>query len=254
MTGAWRRESDWVRLVDWEKKFDVFARVSTRSAGNMKDPAVFRRRLDAVGLDPARWAGGQQVHGRRVVSVVRPRIKEIARTDGLVTPTARLALRVFTADCVPVFLFDPVQRVLGLVHAGWRGVQKKIVVEAIEKMARCYHSQSRHVRVALGPHIGACCFDVGPEVAALFSDIPGVVVPRRRGRTDRRGLDLAAAIGSQVLGTGVQRDHLTGSPGCTMCDQNYFSYRRDQTDHRQVAVLCLRKDSREIGPGSHENR
>lgn len=236
---GWRREGDWVRLADWEKQFSVLAGVTSRAMGNMKDPVVFRRQLGTAGLDPDRWVGGQQVHGRRVVPVVRPRVKEKDRTDGVVTKTQNLALRVFTADCVPVFLMDPVQRAIGLVHAGWRGVQKGIVTTAIRTFVRRYHSRPKDLCVAFGPHIGACCYEVGPEVAAVFQGTPGAVSGIQRG-SDRRMLNVSAVLCSQVVGAGVRREKITLAPGCTVCDRRYFSYRRERTEHRQAALLCLK--------------
>ncbi len=236
---SWRSEGDWVRLTDWEKKFGVLAGVTSRALGNMKDPDVFRRRVGAAGLDPDRWAGGQQVHGARVVSVARPRLKEKPRTDGVVTDAAGLALRVFTADCVPVFLIDPVQRAIGLIHAGWRGVQKDIVRTAIQTLAREYHSRPQDVCVALGPHIGGCCFEVGPEVAAVFQGTRGAVSGGKRGANDRRRLHLSAVLHAQSVRAGVRREKIIPAPGCTVCDPHYFSYRRDKTDQRQAAILCI---------------
>lgn len=235
---GWRREGDWVRLADWEKRFGVFAGVTSRALGNMKDPIVFRRQLEAAGLDPERWAGGQQVHGARVVSVARPRIKEKAQTDGVMTQSSGLTLRVFTADCVPVFLMDPVQRAVGLVHAGWRGVRKGIVRTVIRNLGRAYRSRPQDICVAFGPHIGVCCYEVGPEVAAVFQGTR-CAVSRDDPAVKRRMLDLSAVLYSQVLGAGVHRKKITMAPGCTVCDKNYFSYRRDKTDHRQAAILCI---------------
>ena len=233
MSSAWRRAGGWVRLTGWEKQFGVFAGVSSRSLGNMKDPANFERRLRDAGLDPARWAGGQQVHGRRVVAVARPRLKEKQRTDGLITRSPGLTLRVFTADCVPVFLMDPVRRAMGLVHAGWRGVRAGIVAKAIKELGRCYQTRPADVHVAFGPHIGKCCFEVGPDVAGFFKEI--------RGAVSGRMLDLSAVLRAQLIDAGVSGRHVTTAPGCTACDPTYFSYRRDQTEKRQAALLCLKQ-------------
>ncbi|MBK8575805.1 MAG: peptidoglycan editing factor PgeF [Elusimicrobia bacterium] len=238
MTGAWRCEGHCVHLGQWENAFGVFAAVTTRPSGNMKDPGIFDRQVRAAGLDPHRWAGGQQVHGRRVVPVARPRIKEKGRTDGMVTQSPGLALRIFTADCIPVFLIDPVHRAIGLVHAGWRGVQKGIVTTAIQSLSRHYHSRAGEVCVAFGPHMGACCYEVGVDVASVFQGIPGAVSrsPRPEEKTK---LNLSVALRSQLEKMGVRRDKIIPAPGCTVCDQKYFSYRRDRTDERQVALFAM---------------
>jgi YfiH family protein len=240
VTSAWVRRRGWVRLREWEKAFGVFAAVSSRRLGNMKDPANFFRQCEAAGLPPARWAGGQQVHGRRVVSVARPRKTEMSRTDGLVTASAGLTLRILTADCVPVFLIDPAQRAIGLVHAGWRGVQQGIVKRAIRQLLLQTRGRAKDIRAALGPHIQRCCYGVGPDVAGFFQEIPGAVSPRTSGGRGGQTLHLSAVIRAQLVQAGVSGKRITAAPGCTGCDETYFSYRRDRTEHRQAALLCLK--------------
>jgi YfiH family protein len=235
---VWGREGHWVRLSQWERDFGVVAAVSTRPLRDMKDVANFERRLGEIGLNAARWAGGQQVHGCRVVSVARPRIKEKKRTDGLITRSPGLTLRVFTADCVPVFLVDPFQRAVGLVHAGWRGARHLIVTAAIQRLARQYGTRPADVRVAFGPHIGVCCCAVGPDVASFFQGTRGAV-SGFRGSEGSQTLNLSAVLSAQILAVGVRRKNIVQSPGCTVCTNDYFSFRRDKTVRRQAAVVCI---------------
>jgi YfiH family protein len=236
---GWRREGGWVRLADWERRFGVVAVVSSRQLGNMKDGSVFRRQCREGGLDPDQWVGGQQVHGARVARVARPREKEKPRTDGVVTRTPGLTLRILTADCVPVFLIDPVRRAMGLVHAGWRGVHKGIVKKAVRRFSMDFQCRTENICVAFGPHIQNCCYDVGPDLAALFQGIPGAI---SMGKTGGEGgkLSLSLVLRAQLREVGVSGTRLTLAPGCTFCDRTYFSYRRDQTHERQAALLCLK--------------
>lgn len=217
----------------------MVAVVSSRRLGNMKDLAVFRRQCGAGGLDPDHWAGGQQVHGARVVRVVRPRENEKPRTDGVLTRTPGLTLRILTADCVPVFLFDPVRRAMGLVHAGWRGVHKGIVKKAIRRFSMDYQCRAEDVHVAFGPHIQNCCYEVGPELADLFQGIPGAISRRKTGGGGGK-LSLSLVLRAQLREVGVRGTRITLAPGCTFCDRSFFSYRRDQTHERQAALLCLK--------------
>ncbi|MBL8024327.1 MAG: laccase domain-containing protein [Elusimicrobia bacterium] len=237
MRSAWLRREGWVVPRGWEKTLGVFAAVSTRSLGDMKDPLNFERRVRTLGFESPGWVGGQQVHGRRVRFVTGPRAVDWAATDGLLTGRTGFALRVFTADCVPVFLVDPIRKVFGLVHAGWRGVQNGIVGVAMAGIARRCRARPKDLYVTMGPHIQSCCCAVGSDVAGLFKGIPGAVVPGKGTFRGRPMLNLAGMIRAQVVRAGGLTSRVTTAPWCTVCDPHFFSYRREQTDRRQVALL-----------------
>jgi YfiH family protein len=237
VTSLWQRRGGWVVPRDWERRLGVFAAVSTRALGDMKDPENFSRGLRDVGRDPDRWAGGRQVHGRRVAVVQRSRPVERAATDGVITGLRDVTLRVFTADCVPVFLVDPVQRALGLVHAGWRGVRNGIVGVALERLKRNFRSRLGDVHVSLGPHVRPCCYEVGPEVVDVFKGTPGAVGGGKGRLRGRSVLNLDQLIRAQVVRAGVLPRRVTSAPWCTVCDPAFYSFRRDRTDERQVALL-----------------
>jgi copper oxidase (laccase) domain-containing protein len=150
-----------------------------------------------------------------------------------------LALRVFGADCAPVFLFDPVARVLGLAHAGRRGAALKILTATVEKMKK-YGARPDRMVMALGPHIGACCYQVGRAEARPFRRYPGAVRPwpgDPSGRT--AALSLGAALLAQADGVGLKRARIRTEAPCTACDRRFFSFRREKTDKRHAAVAAL---------------
>lgn len=230
------------RLPDWEQRFGVLAAVTSRVGGDMKDPRRFARGLRSMGLSPDCWAGGQQVHGRRIASVAQPTPVEKQNTDGLVTRSPALTLRVFTADCVPVFLVDPRRRAIGLVHAGRRGVRKGIVAAAVAALGRRYQSRPGDLHVSLGPHIRKCCYEVGPEVAREFHREPGAVSRRAGTSKGKTTLNLAAVILEQARRAGVRPSRMTAAPWCTACDRRFYSFRRERTERRQAALLCVRSE------------
>ena len=128
----------------------------------------------ALGFDPAGVVMTHQVHSdvvRRVgcenrgEGLFRPVPGDF---DGLITDAPGVVLAVFSADCVPLLLFDPVRRAVGAVHAGWRGTAAGIVRNAVEKMRAEFGTDPRDLRAAIGPCIGPCCFETGPEVPAAM--------------------------------------------------------------------------------------
>lgn len=159
----------------------------------------------------------RQVHGDRVL---RAGIATEPEADGLWTDTPGEVLVVGVADCVPVFLWDAAGRRLALVHAGWRGTAAGIVARGIERLVSSGAAVT-DVHVALGPSIGPCCYEVGPEVVAA---LPGAVRPTQTGRTH---LDLRDANRSQALALGVPAPQIFATPPCTACDPtHFFSHRK----------------------------
>jgi YfiH family protein len=136
-------------------------------------------------------------------------------------------LGAFAADCIPILFADPVARVCGAAHAGWRGTVAGVAKNVVDRM-RELGAQPENVRVALGPSIGACCFEVGPEVVdefrAALGDLPGLVVQG----PNKDHLDLRVATRAMLERAGVKPAHIDDRPPCTKCEADrFFSYRRD---------------------------
>lgn len=194
----------------------------------------WRRLLARAGLEAAHLARVRQVHGVKVVEAVREERPERPRVeaDGIETADPGLAVAVTTADCVPVLAAWGGEggrpgRVAAL-HAGWRGVVDGILARFLEARPE------PPAALALGPHIRACCFEVGPEVAvrleaaarAVGLDPARAVVPRPG--SDRSLADLEYILLGQVGEERVRRLRLDRGAPCTFCDPRlFFSYRRD---------------------------
>ena len=115
---------------------------------------------------------GHQVHGSRVAIVERPGMtrEELEGYDAFVTNRPGVAIGVRTADCVPVLLYDPVQRVVAAVHAGWKGTVLHISKGALEAMGQEFGSRPSELKAVIGPSIGPDSFQVGEEVAEMFKE------------------------------------------------------------------------------------
>lgn len=169
----------------------------------------------------------KHVHGTRVWIVGDP-APEPAEFDVLITARPGDTLGAFAADCIPIIFADPVARVAAAAHAGWRGTVAGVAVQAVEAMARRFGSKPGDVRVALGPSIGPCCFEVGPEVTEAFVRAlpgqPALVVPGPH----RDHIDLRVATRALLERAGVRPEHIDDRPPCTRCDEaRFFSFRRD---------------------------
>jgi len=204
-----------------------------------------RRVAEEWGGDLRDWVCAQQVHGNRVHHVTTAEKGRgalsyetaIPATDALVTDAPGVVLALFVADCVPVFLYDPQHRALGLAHAGWRGLAAGIVPKTVETMQARFGTRADQLAVAVGPSLGQCCFEVGPEVAEQFDSSHLV---RRPGR-GKPHLDPYSVVRHQLVACGMPPARLAALPPCTKCRQaDYFSHRGSAgTTGRAVALLAL---------------
>lgn len=190
------------------------------SEGDMRADREARRAAAArLGISE-RWATVEQVHGDDVVVVDRP--GPAGKADAVVTTVPGLPLAVFTADCMGVVLTAP--DVVGVAHAGWRGVAAGVLESAVEAMGE--HGRGP-VSAHIGPAIGPCCFEVGDEVASLF------IGDARVTSWGTTSVDLASAARRRLGGIDVETDGR-----CTACGGGP-SHRRDGTTQRLAAIGWL---------------
>jgi polyphenol oxidase len=220
----------------------------------LRDPDALRenqaRLAAAVGFDADRLFQARQVHGARVLEPAGHARDEVEaeEADAL---SARAgsgdAVAVRVADCVPVLVACDRTGSVAAIHAGWRGVVAGVVGAALDAIG----SERGSFAAAIGPCIGACCFEVGLDVAEQIERVTDVaargrVIRERRG--DKAWVDLRVAVRSQLVAAGVAHARIDDVPGsggpeaCTRCNaEAFYSYRRDGDDSgRLIAVICPR--------------
>jgi YfiH family protein len=149
--------------------------------------------------------------------------------DALITQTPGQLVAVKTADCIPVLIADPRTRSVAAIHAGWRGTAKRIAPKSLAGMAEAFGARPEDVHVAIGPGIGGCCYEVGPEVAEQF------------GKQGRVTLDLSDLNRRQLIEVGVNPERIYVADLCTACGEDFFSYRRDKTAAgRMISAIGIR--------------
>jgi YfiH family protein len=145
----------------------------------------------------------------------------IGEGDALLEDAPGAVVAVRTADCIPILLVDERLRAVAAVHAGWRGTAAGIARRAVEAMRERFGTDAGDLHAAIGPGIGGCCFEVGPEVAAEFG--------RNDVGNDRVHIDLAAENRRQLLEAGVTDERIYASNLCTKClSGDFHSFRRDR--------------------------
>ena len=171
----------------------------------------------------------KQVHSGRLVFVAhRPRTRP--RADALATSRPGLLLVVKTADCLPVLLADAEKRVVAAVHCGWRGTQRRILESVVAGLRKLYGCRPAALRAALGPCIGASCYEVGEDVRDGFAaaGLPLDFFRARRGAPGKFDLDLREANRRQLIDAGLSLRRIADIAVCTHCDTDLLSFRRDR--------------------------
>ena len=195
----------------------------------------------------SRWLGIpivqnlQMDHGIEVAHVQTPQdMDRCWQADACITKHPEVSLSLTTADCVPIFFHDPVAGAIGLAHAGWRGTAAGIAGVVVEAMVSKLQARPEHIRVALGPAIAACCFEVGSEVADEFHRVFGEQ-PWILASGDKWKIDLHEANREWLKRSGIDPQQVRSCPLCTSCrDDLFYSWRRDlATTGRLLSAIGL---------------
>ncbi|MCO5217253.1 MAG: peptidoglycan editing factor PgeF [Thermomicrobiales bacterium] len=207
----------------------------------------------AIGVDPERIVRTDQIHSNQVF-VVREEHAGMGRrrehpmaavADSTITQAVNVPLMTLAADCLPLLMYDPAQRGIAAVHAGWRGTVIDIAGETVRAMQREFGTDPNDLLAYLGPSIGGCCNEVGPEVTAAWREIASDLGPLAELAVTKPGVkehfDVPRANALLLQRAGVKAEHIEFSNHCTKCDtEHWFSHRgQGAATGRQAGVIML---------------
>ncbi len=186
--------------------------------------------LQQLGRPDAAWISLKQVHGADIVQVTG-RAGRMIEADGLLTRDPDVVIAVLAADCVPIILADSKNRVIAAVHAGWKGTQSRIVAHMVARLGQL-DIPPKQLYAALGPAIGPCCFEIRDDVAKKLRDAyPDATdaVQSTPGHTDdpKSYADLWSLNRSALMQAGIPGEQIDTLRVCTVCNEEFFSYRRE---------------------------
>ena len=224
------------------------------------DPA-WAEVADALGVSPPRLARLHQVHGNASVvagAVDAGRSSDVPQADIVVGRYPDTVVAVQAADCVPILIADERRGVVAAAHAGWRGLALGVPAAAVSALGEAFESRAEDLVVALGPSIGACCYEVGPEVRQAFADAgfdgealgrwfregpaslpqnPSMPRVSGAGRQDRLYFDGWAAVRDQLCAAGVPEGRIFSAGLCTASHPDALcSYRREGSAAGRMAA------------------
>ncbi|HPO05569.1 MAG TPA: peptidoglycan editing factor PgeF [Candidatus Gracilibacteria bacterium] len=196
----------------------LFIQDPTRNFSNRK---IF---FEKQGLNIQNCVMPELIH-QTGIDLVGPQHKGLIleKTDALITHHPGIILALTVADCMPVYFYDPVQKVIGLVHAGWRGIVNQIIPLTIQKLIDEYHINPQNLEILVGPHLQKCHFEIQNDILPYFRKYS----PQISHENDKIMVDLNEIVLEQLKSYGITK--LEISPTCTFCENDhFFSYRREQ--------------------------
>ncbi|HQE93122.1 MAG TPA: peptidoglycan editing factor PgeF [Anaerolineae bacterium] len=198
-----------------------------------------RRIFDVLGITRAQVVSPYQVHGRHVARVTtQDGGSVIPATDALITNTPGVALLLRFADCTPVLFYDPVQRAVGLAHAGWRGVAANIAAMTVQVMGATFGTRAADVWAGIGPTIGPQHYNVGAEVVAAIRAALPEDASAAACRDGRWYVDLPGAVAAQLRAVGVSQIENSGLCTVSHVDE-WYSHRAENGRTGRFGVLAM---------------
>jgi len=205
----------------------------------------------ALGMDAGKLVAGTQVHGDGVRVVEK---RDLGRgalcsedsfpdTDALITGQRGVPISSYYADCVPVFVLDPVKKAVAVSHAGWKGTALRIACRTVEKMKAAFGTDPADCLAGIGPSIGPCCYEVDETVAGRFRENfvywDELVVPASPGKWRLNLWEFNRRI---LLEAGVKSGNIVTAAICTSCRNDlFFSYRAQGGTAGRAAALIMLK-------------
>ncbi|WP_418627109.1 peptidoglycan editing factor PgeF [Anaerosinus sp.] len=202
-----------------------------------------------LGIDAKKIVTAQQVHGTNVLCVDESYLgrgafdyeEAIENTDGLITNVPDLPLMMFFADCVPILIFDPIKKAIGICHAGWKGTVHRIAQKTVQAMGSSFNSRPEDCLIGIGPSIGPCCFEVDEPVYTQFKQAFPSLTCKQTSK-EKWKINLWEANRLQLKNIGVLDKNIICSNVCTKCNSDvFFSYRADEGKTGRIAAIIQLK-------------
>ena len=202
---------------------------------------------NAIGVDYKNVVFSSQIHKDKVYKVTKDDIgkglfkqSDINQYDALITNEKDVVLVTFYADCVSIFIVDPVNKAIGIAHSGWRGTVKEIGAKTVNKMIEEYKTNPKDLIVGIGPSIEKCCFQVAIDVVDVFrKELPfSKKYIFDDDEKDKYKIDLQGIIKQTMINKGVLEENIEISGLCTMCNSDiFFSHRAMGNDRGSLAGI-----------------
>ena len=213
---------------------NIFSYITKANAVYNSDDTLLKLLSDKK-INKTAIASCKQIHSDKVFYIDKPGIYD--KSDGLVTKCLnKIVLKIQTADCVPISMYDSDKQLIGLVHSGWKGTKNSICNNAIEIFIE-NGSQPENIKVFLGPSIQKCCYEVKNDVSKQFNKKYIFKI------NDKQFLDMQSKIKDDLILKGVYGNKISISDICTHENEEYYSYRQSENSERMYTIIGITNES-----------
>ena len=243
--------SDFISISSFSKFENLILRISKREAGSLGKEEFVNRNpklldfLKQFDIDDQNCIGMNQIHGDHIVLVNnQDKGTVFLETDGIITKESDIFLMVKTADCLPVFFYEPIKKIIGIAHLGWKGIFLNLGSKMVEKMVELGAKVS-DIYIGIGPFIHVCCYDVLNERVDQFQEKYGSDPKVYKQKKGKYYLDLQYLLKKQFMKIGCDLQKIEFSDACTSCNnQNFFSYRKGDKDKVILGIIGRKLNGR----------
>lgn len=232
----------YLELDDFKIDDDVEHLFSTRIGWNQKN--LIQDLSEILNITRENIYTASQVHGVEVTRIINQKVEDISKIakDGLITNRRGIVLATYHADCVPIYFYDKMKKVIGIAHSGWKGSLNNISKEMIDEFQNEFNSNLDDIIVAIGPSISSYCYEIGRDVEMLFRekfvDANNIIIIK----DNKMYLDLWEINKINLLNKGIKEENIIESKFCTSCNNDIlYSYRKENTKNRMIAAIALRE-------------
>lgn len=195
--------------------------------------AMRNKLAESLGIDFSNMAFMNQSHSDIVEVYDKERVSYEA--DGIITNQIGICLNVSVADCIGLILYDPINKVLGAVHSGWKGTQQNIAQNAVNKMVNVFGSKPENIRALISPSASGEIYEVGEDVAKYF---PHSI---KQISETKYLFDNKNQVKMQLLEVGLLSENIQIQPECSITDLRFHSFRRDKEKSGRMSVFAMMK-------------
>ncbi|MEI7604486.1 MAG: peptidoglycan editing factor PgeF [bacterium] len=213
-------------------------------------PGNRKRLAELLGISTSNFIFSKQIHSNNILVIDSNKYagrgsliydSAIDDNDGYVTNIPNICLCIISSDCTPVFFYDPIKKVIGAVHAGRKGTFLNITGMAVEKMKSIYGSNSKDIIACIGPAIGSCHYEIGPEIVDEMKKLNIEKYIVRKADKGHAYIDLEKMNVEQLIAAGLNDENIEASKLCTICNDDFFSYRQYGAGSSQLASGIMLK-------------
>lgn len=229
-------------MISFFTKFpELLALMSEREDGSMKLFAGSglnlenrKRFFQKIGISKNKIIAAEIVHGNKVEIVDDASSEMILGADGLVTKSGSIFLSITIADCIPVYFYEPQQKIIGIAHCGWRGIIAGVAENTVEKIIEL-GGNIENIEIAFGPGINVCHFEIQDDVLNKFNDYPEFTIRK----DEKIFVDLKGIIKKQLGNLNIAFENIEDNEECTMESDRYFSFRRDKPEKVEAMIAVI---------------